>query len=221
MKQTFLISLLSFWAIIVNAQYVTLYYNTEHFAAVSTNHTLRMSAEGILSGQTAQIRENTDTINSNMAKLVAAKYVVHNSLVNVNQILKDGKEVKYISEIVVDIISLIEDITGIIKDNPQLSLLSAKAVSDIKIQALGLYTEITEFINKEGIDTMMDYNKRDELLKDINQRLQIFRAVLSGFYTSLYWGKINGVWKSLSPFATWVNQDKRIIDEIMFNVKSL
>ncbi len=199
------------------SQSVQVVYDTKHTAAVLLNNTYRLAAEQTLISQTDTINDNTNEINSNMAKLAAAKLIVYQSLTEVNEVLKDGLEIKYIAEIISDIAELSSSISNSVIDDPEYVLLVTEAVSDLKLLGIELYGEITSFITKEGKDAMMDYEKRDELLRTITQRLQIIRGILYGLDRQIYYAGVFGFWNTVNPFSSYVNQDKIIIGDIMAN----
>ncbi|MBW8323684.1 MAG: hypothetical protein K0M50_02865 [Prolixibacteraceae bacterium] len=209
-------------SLLSKGQYVTSYYDPKRIEKMSLNYISRILAEKSLSSETDTIKKNVEKISLNTTKLVAAKTIIYKSLVTVNEAIKDGKEIMYIGQAITDIIKLTGDILDIAKDNPELVLIATKTISTIKLQAIELYNEISKVITKEGsVEVMMDYNQRDELLRDISTRLSIIRGGLYAIYNGFYYAKMNGIWKSLNPFQSWVNQDKQIIDNILRNTKRL
>ena len=192
-----------------------------HTLKVVINNGYRMVAERKLENETQTIKSNTNKIRDNVAKLLATKALIYKSLTEVNEVIKDGREVKYIGTLVTDIFELSTSITGTVFNDPELVLISNKAVSDMKIQAMELYGEIAGFIAREGRDAMMDVAKRDELLRTVTLRLQIIRGVLYGLERNLYWAGVFGTWNSINPFASYISYDKLLIDDIMFNLKTI
>tara|TARA_R110002050_G_scaffold85747_9_gene182949 strand:- start:53349 stop:54035 length:687 start_codon:yes stop_codon:yes gene_type:complete len=192
-----------------------------HTLKVVINNGYRVVAERKLENETQTIKSNTNKIRDNVAKLLATKALIYKSLTEVNEVIKDGREVKYIGTLVTDIFELSTSITGTVFTNPELVLVSNKAVSDMKTQAMELYGEIAGFIAREGRDAMMDVAKRDELLRSVTLRLQIIRGVLYGLERNLYWAGVFGTWNSINPFASYISYDKLLIDDIMFNLKTI
>jgi len=192
-----------------------------HTLKVVINNGYRVVAERKLENETQTIKSNTNKIRDNVAKLLATKALIYKSLIEVNEVIKDGREAKYIGTLVTDIFELSTSITGTVFTDPELALVSNKAVSDMKIQAMELYGEIAGFIAREGRDAMMDVAKRDELLRSVTLRLQIIRGVLYGLERNLYWAGVFGTWNSINPFASYISYDKLLIDDIMFNLKTI
>ncbi|MFV0593954.1 MAG: hypothetical protein ACK5M7_21465, partial [Draconibacterium sp.] len=138
------------------SQAVQVVNDPKHTATVVLNNSYRVASEVKLKNETQTIKSNTNKIRDNVAKLLAAKALVYKSLTQVNEVLKDGREVKYIGSLVTDIFELSSSITGTVFDDPEMALVANKATSDMKVQAVELYSEIAGFIAREGKDAMMD-----------------------------------------------------------------
>jgi len=51
--------------------------------------------------------------------------------------------------------------------------------------------------------------------------LQILDGLAYGTWKAMYWAKERGVIASLNPFANFISQDTRIVDQIIQNAKYL
>ncbi len=200
---------------------LTMYNNPKYLESFIVNHNVRMTAEKILTRQTDSIRSNTNRVQNSLLQVVALRTVVYNALTEVNDLLKDGRVMTYMTTLITDILEEATLIIQMAADDPELMIFAIRSVNSIKTQALELYDEISKFTNKGGAEAMMTGGTRDELLRKITQRLQLLRGSLFAMHSSLYWKKMAGVWNSLNPFSTWINQDKRIIDRILLEVKML
>ncbi|WP_423128534.1 hypothetical protein [Gaoshiqia sp. Z1-71] len=220
MKSNFLLSFFFLFFGVANAQ-VTAYVDYNHFKSFLINQNARMEAERILTRQTDSIKGNIDQINSNLLQMTAVRTIILNSFTDVNELLKDGRLMKYQTRLVSDILSETSQIIRMTAEDPEVAVFASESVNSIKVQALELYDEIATFINKGGTRAMMNNGTRDELLRKITQRLQLLRGSLFALHNSLHWKRLYGFWNSLNPFSSWVNQDKRIIDQIIREAKSL
>ena len=221
MKRNFLFLIVClFFYDIANAQ-ITSYVDYNHFTSFMINQNARMAAEGILTRQTDSIKGNVDQVNINLLQLVAARTIIHNSLAEVNGLFKDGKMMSYMTVLISDILSEASQISKMAAQDPEIVIFASESVNSIKIQALELYEEISTFINAGGTQAMMNNGTRDELLRKITQRLQLLRGSLFALRNNLYWKRMYGLWNSLNPFSSWVNQDRRIIDQIIREAKAL
>lgn len=202
-------------------QYIQPYYDEKHFNAVTENNVMRMTAEVALEKQTNKINENVNTINKNLAKVVATKNLIYNSLYEVNEVIKDGKEVKYIGQLLLDIKKEADGLFALTKDSPQYNVFAVSYGKRIYTTSLTLYEDVRTMVLTSNKDILMNYNSRDELLKKVVYKLQLLRAELYGARTSIYWAKMNGMWNTLNPFKSWINQDMYLINSIIINSKQL
>jgi len=196
-------------------QVTQLYYDQNHFQIVSLNYTWRITGERILQSQSERINKDIEGINTNLAKVVLAKDMMYKYLTEVNEVLKDGRQMKYIISLVDDIVREASLAVQDVADAPQYSLVTLRAVESIKLQSLGIFSEITRLINKGGVEAMMDNATRDEILTEITMRLRIMRGALFGIRNSIKWAKLRGLWNTLNPFRAWINQDRLIINRIV------
>jgi hypothetical protein len=68
---------------------------------------------------------------------------------------------------------------------------------------------------------LMDYEKRDFLLRKITLELQVMRALSYSVYKTMYWAKFNGVLKTANPYRDFINQDSHIADDILMQYQML
>ncbi|WP_026715237.1 hypothetical protein [Flavobacterium daejeonense] len=220
MKKFFFLFLFFGWKCF-SQQYLQPYYDEKHYKAVTENNVMRMTAEVALEKQTNKINENVNSINKNLAKVVATKNLIYNSLYEVNEVIKDGKEVKYIAQLLLDIKNEADGLFALTKDSPQYNVFAVSYGKRIYTTSLTLYEDVRTMVLTSNKDILMNYNSRDELLKKVVYKLQLLRAELYGARTSIYWAKMNGMWNSLNPFKSWINQDMYLINSIIINSKQL
>lgn len=201
--------------------YTQFYYDTKHFIAFTENQAFRLANEMILKNQTQSINKNIETVNTNIAKFVLVKEMVYRYLTEVNEALKDGRQMKYIiklvDEIIVESRGAIEDVS----DAPQFFLFTINSVETIRLQSVLIFAEIERLVNRGGVEAMMTNSTRDEILTGIIIRLKIMRGALYRIRSSIKWAKFHGFWKTINPLKTWVNQDRRVINRILRDYKYL
>lgn len=196
--------------------YITMFYDQKHFEAVTGNHVTRTVHEIFMQNDTKYIENNLDKINQNIAKVVLVKNQIYNSLVNVNEALKDGREIIYIGRLITEIADETKKLTQIAVGNPLFVAFAEKQAKGIVTQSLNIYNDINNFVLKGSKDLLMNYNTRDELLKTLTHRLQLLRAEIYTTRQAIYWAKMNGLWHNLNPFNDWINQDKEVISDIIW-----
>ena len=205
--------------LLAKAQYYQLYFDYGHESAYFVNQAARFTAEATLNNRTKAILDNQNKINDNLNRVVLIKDMVYHYLTEVNEALKDGRQIKYIIRLVDDIVELSNAAVNDVKDNPEYAVFTRKAVNNIRTQGLYLFSDLTNVINKGGVDVMMDNSTRGELIADVVRRLRLMRAGLYMIRNNIKWAKREGFWNKVNPFRTWINKDKIIINRIIADYK--
>lgn len=201
--------------------YVTIIIDTDHLAIVNENGAVRLASEITHNSMLGSIRGSIEDINLNLSSLVLVQRMIHSSLTQVDQALKSGQSVLHISRLVSDIAKHSEDALKIAVGDPWLILFAEDIVRQMKDRSLRLASEVSDFVLKEGSNVLMDYEKRDQLLRKVIQELKVIRALLFGIQRSMYYAKVNGFIKTANPYRSFINIDKLKAEEIIRNYKQL
>ncbi|CDT00879.1 conserved hypothetical protein [Sphingobacterium sp. PM2-P1-29] len=221
MKCYLIIIAILFAKISMGQSYVTIIFDSKHLATVNENGAVRLASESLHNQMLKKVNKNIDDINLNLSSLVLVQNVVHKSLTEVNEVLRTGKSVRQISTLIGEIIKQSNSMIDIAKDEPWLLLIAEGTANQLKQRGINLVSEVSEFVLKEGENVLMDYEKRDFLLRKIMLELKVMRALIYSMEKSMYWAKINGILKTVNPFKDFINRDVRLGDEIIMNFKSL
>jgi len=162
-------------------------FDPGHFEIVMENGLVRESAESTHSNSLEKIKQDIDNINLNLSSVVLVQDMIHQALTTVNATLKNGLAVKQIAGLVSDISSQSAQFMALAKDDPALLLFAQATAEQLKTRGLNLVTEVSSFVLKEGDNVLMDYEKRDVLLRKIILELQVMRALAYSMYKTLYW----------------------------------
>jgi len=198
-----------------SGQWVQFYHNPKLLAAMTENQGIRSGAELALNEQAKAIRNSTIAINANMAVVWATKDLIYRSLTDVDEVLKDGREIGHIGGLLSDMFAEAREMTLLADKVPRYAPLIRSGAQKATKQAVDLFNEIARFVNKGGQEAMMDHNTRDELLRDIGHRLQLMLADMAIMRQSVQWAGAHERWNSLGPFAEWANRDRQIMDDIL------
>lgn len=198
-----------------------LVFDPQHFVAVTENGIVRETAEDAHKNYLERINNDLDNINTNVGSVVLAQSIIYNGLSNVNSALKDGMAVKNIAVIARDITSYLMQCAELAKSDPALLAFASNYETSIQTRAIGLVSDISGFILKEGDGVLADYNSRDELLRKVTQQMQIIDGLAYGAWRAMYWAKQRGVLSAANPFAAWINKDKNFVIQIIANAKYL
>mgnify|MGYP003472427354 CR=1 FL=1 len=217
MKLIYIIVLFFFPVNILLAQggVVSVIHDANHLRIINENAAVRLSAESYHRSLLSQINQQVDNININLSAVVLVKNIIHQSLTHIDQGLKSSIQVVSIGKLVEEIYKESSLVLQQAASAPWLLLFAEQASKSFKDRSLKLALEVSEFVLKEGADILMDYQKRDYLLNKISLELKVIRALIFSMYRAIYWAKINGIVKSINPYASFINTDKQKADEIL------
>jgi hypothetical protein len=160
---------------------------------------------------------------------VSSQLVVVNNLQNkiyqglsqVSSIINSLITIKDIAECGMDIVADVQSSVKLARSNPVLLLFAEQGARDFQIRATALAAEVSAFVLKGGTNNLMDSGERGKLLNHIAMEMRILRGIAYGMNRAMYWAKIQGIFRSLNPWAEWQNQDVRIATEVLTNAKYL
>ncbi|MFD2146293.1 hypothetical protein [Mucilaginibacter antarcticus] len=193
----------------------------QHLIAVSQNAAVRSSAELTHDQYLGKINNNINDLNTNVGSVILAQTMIYQGLSNVNSALKDGLAVKNIAVIIADMTGYINQALIMARSEPYLLVFAGNMAGEMRTRSLALVTDVSGYVLKEGNNVLADYNARDQLLRKVITQLQILDGLAYGTWKAMYWAKERGVIASLNPFANFISQDIRIVDQIIQNAKYL
>ncbi|OOG19643.1 hypothetical protein BWD42_06950 [Sphingobacterium sp. CZ-UAM] len=193
--------------------------DSKHLAIVNENGAVRYSSEAAHNNYLSTIRQRLDDININVSSVVLVQDIIHRSLSEVNAALRSGLALRQIAQISTEIILECEQMLQVAKESPHLLLFAEEVAGLMKNRGVDLIAEVSDFILKEGQNVLMDYEKRDALLRKIVLELKVMRALTYSMHRSMDRAKMVGVLKSLNPYQNFINRDVRLVDDIIYKIK--
>jgi len=189
-------------AILVNAGVINSQMNT-------TNNNLSLISKGqmAVSGQLTI----ANTLQNDIYKGLSQVASVINNLYSIKDITECGR----------DIISDTEQALIYAKSDPVLLLFAEQGARDFETRSVALAADVSAFVLKGGNGNLMDSGERGKLLNHIASELHILRGIAYGMGRAMYWAKVNGIFRSLNPWSTWINEDSRIAGDVLNNAKYL
>ena len=146
---------------------------------------------------------------------------IYKGLSQVASVLSNLTTIKEIAECGSDIVSDVEASLVLAKSDPVLLLFAQKGAQDFETRAITLAADVSAFVLKGGSKNLMDSGERGKLLNHIASEMRILRGIAYGMDRAMYWAQMNGIFRSLNPWATWQNQDVRIANSVINNAKYL
>ncbi len=182
----------------------------------------------LINGQLDKTNDRLELIQQGQLA-VSGQLVIANNLHNavlsglseINAAVRDLGSVKEIVECGADIYKDVSAAMKLAGANPLLLLFAERGASDFRSRAALLTADVSSFVLKGGKDNLMDSGERAKLLNHIATQLRILRGTSYGMYRAIYWAKMNGVMRSLNPWAGWQNQDQRIANDVILHAKYL
>lgn len=205
--------LLLFYAGITKAQIII--FDPGHFAIVNENGLARLAAENTHNNYLNTIRNRLGDINLNISSVIMVQNLIRNSLTQVNQALKSGIAATQVVQISSDIVRESNAMIAIASSEPYLLLFAEDVARQMKSRGINLVSEVSAFVLKEGGNVLMDYEKRDALLRKVILELKVMRALCYSMGRSMYWAKLNGILKTANPYRDFINQDTPMADDII------
>ncbi|WP_343556285.1 hypothetical protein [Sphingobacterium sp.] len=217
--------ILFFWLVLiigaVYGQGTTVISDSRHLAIVNENAAVRYAAEGTHNSYLSTINQKIDDIKINISSVILVQDMVYRSLVEVNSALRAGLTVRQISGIASEIIRECDLMVKTASNSPHLLLFAEDVAAHMKSRGVNLAMEVSDFILKEGSNVLMDYEKRDALLRKIVLELRVMRALAFSMQRSMERAKILGMLRMLNPYQGFINQDTRLADDIIYKIKIL
>jgi hypothetical protein len=198
-----------------------LVFDRRHFTAVNENGAMRLNAENTHNNYLSTIKQRLDDINLNVSSVVLVQSIIHGALIEVNQVLKTGIMARQVARLVMEIVSESNSMLEQVRSDPHLLLFAEDVARQLKNRGLNLATEVSGFVLREGENVLMDFDKRDLLLKKVILELQVMRTLVYSMGRSMYWAKQAGLLRSLNPYQGFINQDRRMVEGLLFNLKRL
>lgn len=146
---------------------------------------------------------------------------IYKGLSQVASVLSNLTTIKEIAECGSDIVSDVEASLVLAKSDPVLLLFAQKGAQDFETRAVTLSADVSAFVLKGGSNNLMNSGERGKLLNHIASEMRILRGIAYGMDRAMYWAQMNGIFRSLNPWATWQNEDVRIANSVINNARYL
>jgi len=181
-----------------------------------------------INGQLKTTNNKLDLIQKGQLAVTGQLIIVNNmqnkiyqGLSQVASVISNLTMIKEIAECGSDIVSDVESSIKLAKSDPVLLLFAEQGARDFQTRAATLAADVSAFVLKGGTNNLMDSGERGKLLNHIASEMRILRGIAYGMNRAMYWTKIDGIFRSLNPWAEWKNEDVRIANDVLTNAKYL
>jgi hypothetical protein len=207
--------LIAFLLILKDSYGQRVVFDKGHLDIVNSNAATRLAGELSYHASLEQIRKNTDDIAINLASVSLVQTMIHRSLTEVNEALKDAIQVKQMAYLINDIYRYSGEAIELAKGNPELMLFAEASTQQLKYRGIKILAEVSSVVLQQKEDVLMNYNVRDELIRKVLDELRIMNALIYGIRQNMYWAKARGVIKSINPYRQYIDKDLAIMDDIL------
>ena len=183
---------------------------------------------GVINGQLNTTNNNLSLISKGQLAITGQLTIVNklqnDILTGLNQVasvINNLETIKDIADCGSDIVRDVEQSIILAKSDPVLLLFAEQGARDFQTRAVALAADVSAFVLKGGNSNLMDSGERGKLLNHIAAEMRILCGIAYGMDRAMYWAKMNGIWRSLNPWATWQNEDVRIANDVITNAKYL
>ncbi|MDR6943678.1 hypothetical protein [Mucilaginibacter pocheonensis] len=181
-----------------------------------------------INGQLNTTNNRLDLIQKGQLAVTGQLVIVNNmqnkiyqGLSQVASVINNLTTIKEIAECGSDIVSDVESSIKLAQSDPVLLLFAEQGARDFQTRAATLAADVSAFVLKGGTSNLMDSGERGKLLNHIATEMRILRGIAYGMNRAMYWAKIEGIFRSLNPWAEWQNEDVRIANDVLTNAKYL
>lgn len=141
-------------------------------------------------------------------------------LQQVSGTLRNALTIRQIYETSADIIGEMQEVVEIAADNPQFSIFAYRSANIFRQRALELYAEVARILTEDEIN-LLDAGERQQLLLRVYRDIRLLYGAAYSINFSMKTAIRTGFWRRLNPFKIWVNQDSRIMRDIIRNASYL
>ncbi|MET0573992.1 MAG: hypothetical protein ABWZ79_21415 [Pedobacter agri] len=196
-------------------------FDRDHFLTVNENGMVRISAEMATHNYYDTIHERLSDIKINIGALVLTEELIYRSLTQVDQGMKSILAVKEISTLIAEIFSETNQMIAFASKHPHLLLFAEQVSSQLRQRGAALVENVSSVVLSEKSDLLLNFEKRDALLKKISLELRVIRALVYSMRKSMYWASQRSLFSQLNPFRNFINIDRQLVLKIINNYKTL
>lgn len=159
-------------------------------------------------------------IQTQLAAANSLQQKIHTGLSEVSQTVTNAVTIKRIYETTQDILDELAEAIELAADNPAYTVFARQSAESFQLRAVELSAEVSRVLTG-GETNLMDAGERQKLLNAIYTELRLLYGAAYGITHSIRWAVRRGFWKSMLPFSGWVNQDTKLMREVMAKAQNL
>lgn len=173
-------------------------------AVVSTlvaNHTTQQAVLKDIKEKEGTIAMMQTAISLKVAEIKELETKMHNSLTRVDQIITQGRNVLYASNIAADIGQYQAQMVQLATGDPELMVVALKG----ELELINRTADMFEYILQASLGgdvNMMNSADRINMIRYVVDNLRVMRGMAYGIVRRMRTAKYAGVWATINPFNT-------------------
>lgn len=219
MKKLLLLLISQCWAAALFAQ--TTVFDRSHLEIVVENGVMRQAAELTAQNYLSSINDRLSDIKINLGSVILTEQLIYSSLTQIDQGLKSAIAVREIAQLVSEITDEATQMISFASDHPHLLLFAEDVSTQMRGRGARLAGELAQIVLAERGDLLLNFEKRDAILKKISLELRIIRALVFSMRKCMYWAGQRSLFSALNPYKGFINIDKQLVQKIINNYKTL
>jgi len=206
----------------VKAQGVDVVYNLELVKLIQENYLMRNASNSLQQNEYSDINKNYDNIKENIAQVLFVKDRIYKSLRNVEQGMRQGKQVQRITRYS---ILAMEEFSELVSANfirsPDVILLRNDYVTRYKQDVISLMTELSEEVLKINDTYLVSYHDRQKALNRIQSRVYQIYVRTKGFNIMLKQYRNTHILHRQPQLSHYITRDKMLFNQILRRIDRL
>ncbi|MCK9235134.1 MAG: hypothetical protein M0P09_02320 [Acholeplasmataceae bacterium] len=170
--------------------------------------------------QQTKLQQAQAFVASQMAWANDLQNKIYKGLREVSGTVQNGVQLVRIYENVNKCISYTGDIADVVADNPEFAVFGAKSTGLAWQTITEISVEITDIL-QEGATNLAYSGDRYKFLYEIDQKLTRLRIILLQIKIDIERAVNLGFWRAINPFQGYINTDKDIVENIMYQYKHM
>ena len=183
-----------------------------------------IAANGLLeNGSMADIKDKQNLIQNLQATTVATVNFINDwqkktyeGLVYVSSTVKNAYQVYECYKVLKSIYENESNMLAEANKNPIALAFAMKAQGEMITRAIGFYGQIQQLVLKEGDkNLLMDAGERTRLMNELLRDLSVINGFAYSSYLKVRLVVKQGLINTINPFANFVNQDSKIVKDVL------
>ena len=161
-------------------------------------------------------RTNTSTY---AATIEEAQNLIFNSLTNVDDAIKNGRTVYYITQKIPSIFTNLQTATSLAIGKPYLATIAAQSAQVFAVRLSNLSAYLQNFVLSNDESTLINQADRDKFVHKIYEEVNILYALSESLVYDFTLYNLQDAINKIVPYKSYINMDKTIVTGIIIRFK--